>query len=170
MKMCGNSEGKFSYVGHLKRDHSSVVLFLRSVFVIPIPPPSLSTTYGLSPLLVFRIPEVAEKRRKRRAVTRRRAAVMRRARLLLFLLATTLLFFRHFRRAARRPPPVAVACTVHVGAPTLLELDDFLKYHSAIHVGRFYLFVEGDSRHRGHASLRSLARRYNALVVHAAET
>ena len=116
-------------------------------------------------MLVFRIPEVAEKRRKRRTVTRRRAAVMRRARLLLFLLATTLLFFRHFRRAARRPPPVAVACTVHVGATTLLELDDFLKYHSAIHVGRFYLFVEGDARHRGHARLRSLARRYNALVV-----
>lgn len=89
---------------------------------------------------------------------------MRRARLLLFLLATTLLFFRHFPRAARRPPPVAVACTVRVGAE-LLELDDFLKYHSAIHVGRFYLFVEGDARHRGHAHLRSLARRYDALVV-----
>ena len=131
----------------------------------PFLPPSLGKTCGLFPLLVFRIPEVAEKRRTRRAVTRRRAAVMRRARLLLFLLATTLLFFRHFRRAARRPPPVAVACTVHVGATTLLELDDFLKYHSAIHVGRFYLFVEGDARHRGHARLRSLARRYNALVI-----
>ena len=65
MKMCGTSERKFSYVGHLKRDHLSVVLFLRSFFFNPFPPPSLGTTYGLFPLLVFRIPEVAEKRRKR---------------------------------------------------------------------------------------------------------
>ena len=61
MKMCGTSERKFSYVGHLKRDHLSVVLFLRSFFFNPFPPPSLGTTYGLFPLLVFRIPEVAEK-------------------------------------------------------------------------------------------------------------
>ena len=55
---------------HLKRDHLSVVLFLRSFFFIPCPPPSLGTTYGLFPLLVFRIPEVAEKRRKRRTSRR----------------------------------------------------------------------------------------------------
>ncbi len=38
----------------------------------PFLPSSLGKTYRLFPLLVFRIPEVAEKRRKRRAVTRRR--------------------------------------------------------------------------------------------------
>ena len=47
-----------------------MVLFLRSFFFIPCPPPSLGKTCGLFPLLVFRIPEVAEKRRKRRTSRR----------------------------------------------------------------------------------------------------
>jgi hypothetical protein len=88
----------------------------------------------------------------------------------LFSLATASLFFLHFSRRGDDGSPsiVAVASTVHVGDETraLDELHAFLKYHSGIHVGRFYLFVEGDDdRRRGDARARAVARRFNAVVV-----
>jgi len=105
--------------------------------------------------------------RSTRARSPSRAAT---ARLVLFFssLATASLFILHSSRRRDDGPPsiVAVASTVHLdGEPRALdELGAFLKYHRGIHVGRFYLFVEGDDdQRRGNA--RSLARRYNAVVV-----
>jgi len=85
-------------------------------------------------------------------------------------LATASLVFLHFsrRRDDGSPSIVAVASTVHLGDETraLDELHAFLKYHSGIHVGRFYLFVEGDDDgRRGDARARAVARRFNAVVV-----
>ena len=107
--------------------------------------------------------------RSSRARDRSRAAY---SRLVLFFssLATASLFFLHSSRRHDDGPPsiVAVASTVHLGGEprALEELRAFLKYHSGIHVGRFYLFVEGDDdQRRGNARARSVARRYDAIVV-----